>query len=354
MPSLTRPASQSPRLPLLAALVLFPLGVCADTQAATTIGSDLAGEPAFACTSRTGCTATTLADGAARAMTAPFDGVVVRFRIKHGPVPPGASYRMKVLSGDGFAGAGMRSFALEDQTAPVRFEGFAPAGTDAVQPTDAAGRPRGIPISLGERIGVWVAPGGVGFQSATAGYVLAEHDGDHAAGRADYTPHTGYEALINADIEPDADRDGYGDESQDNCPSVANDQGSRPCGNPPPAGGGSVPTPAFPAGYVKPRIGRLARSRISLSRLSRKGLSVSIACHGACSARGALVGKSLTVGRGRRQRASGGRFRLKLRLTRTGRRELRELRRDSRLTLRVTASDRWGRSSRRQRLTVTR
>ncbi len=351
MPSLTRPAPQSPRLPLLAALLLFPLGVCADTQAATTIGSDLAGEPAFACMSGTGCTATNLSDVAGRAMTAPFDGVVVRFRVKHGPVPPGASYRMKVLSG------GLPSFALEQQTARVRFEQFAPGATEVVQTADAAGRPRGVPISFGQRIGVWFAPGGVGFQSAAAGQALAEHDGDHAAGRADYTPHTGYEALINADVEPDADRDGYGDESQDNCPSVANDQGSNPCPTPLPGGGGTVPGPlvtGIPAGYVKPRIGRLARRRMSLSRLSREGLSVSIACHGACSARGALVGKSLTVGRGRRQRATGGRFRLKLRLTRTGRRELRRLRRHSRLTLRVTASDRWGRSSRRQRLTVTR
>ena len=351
MPSLTRPASQSPRLPLLAALVLFPLGVCADTQAATTIGSDLAGEPAFACTSRTGCTATTLADGAARAMTAPFDGVVVRFRIKHGPVPPGASYRMKVLSGDGFAGGGMRSFALEDQTAPVRFEGFAPAGTDAVQPTDAAGRPRGIPISLGERIGVWVAPGGVGFQSATAGYVLAEHDGDHAAGRADYTPHTGYEALINADIEPDADRDGYGDESQDNCPTVANDQSTNPCPATPPA-------ETRPSEYVGPRIGRLTSRRRSLSSLSRRGLGVAVACAGPCSARGRLVmrtraGRAVTVGGGRRRSASGASFRLKLKLTRTGRRLLRRSRRATSLSVRISASDARSTSSRRQRLVVT-
>ena len=43
-----------------------------------------------------------------------------------------------------------------------------------------------------------------------------------------------FEVLINATIEPDADRDGYGDETQDNCTTVANDQTSNPCLTPPP------------------------------------------------------------------------------------------------------------------------
>ena len=39
----------------------------------------------------------------------------------------------------------------------------------------------------------------------------------------------GAELLLNADIEADKDGDGYGDETQDNCPSIANDQTSNPC-----------------------------------------------------------------------------------------------------------------------------
>ena len=65
---------------------------------------------------------------------------------------------------------------------------------------------------------------------ATVGVV----DFDHVAGTASYNTIDGFEALINADLEPDADRDGYGDETQDNCTTIANDQTTNPCLNPPP------------------------------------------------------------------------------------------------------------------------
>jgi hypothetical protein len=40
---------------------------------------------------------------------------------------------------------------------------------------------------------------------------------------------SGIELMVNADIEIDADADGFGDESQDNCPKVPNDQTDNPC-----------------------------------------------------------------------------------------------------------------------------
>jgi hypothetical protein len=49
---------------------------------------------------------------------------------------------------------------------------------------------------------------------------LDHRDGDHIAG--------GVEFLVNADVEPDADRDGFGDETQDQCPTNASTQGSCP------------------------------------------------------------------------------------------------------------------------------
>ncbi|MEA2375535.1 MAG: hypothetical protein QOD53_1998, partial [Thermoleophilaceae bacterium] len=39
----------------------------------------------------------------------------------------------------------------------------------------------------------------------------------------------GNELLLNADVEPDQDADGFGDDSQDNCPSIPNDQRTNPC-----------------------------------------------------------------------------------------------------------------------------
>ena len=55
----------------------------------------------------------------------------------------------------------------------------------------------------------------------------------------------GRELLLNADVERDTDSDGFGDETQDNCPSIANDQKDNPCpaaaGPAPPSGGGETP-----------------------------------------------------------------------------------------------------------------
>ena len=342
------------RLIALATLAIAGLGVCAEAPAATTIGSDLSGTPNSACTSVTGCTATTLSNGGARAITAPSNGVVVRFRIRHGPTPPGATYTMKVLSGTGSIVGGLTSFALAAQAPPDRFDDFVAGGIDAVATVDAAGRPKGVPIARGQRIAVF-APGGVAVDKAVAGYALAERDGDHAGGTAAYTVHGAFDVLINADVEPDADGDGYGDQSQDNCPTVANDQASNPCPRrPSPEGARPVPM-GMPADYVRPRIGRLVRPRRPLRSLSRKGVRLPIRCYAACSARGALVmrgrsGAPATVGRGRRRSASGGRFSLRVKLTRRGRRLLRRSRRDVKLSLRVSAADTWGRSSRRQRL----
>jgi hypothetical protein len=342
-------------LTALAACAFAGLAGCADAAAAATIGSDLSGAPNSACTSATGCTAATLSSGGARALTAPSNGVVVRFRIRHGPTPPGASYTMKVLSGSGAIVGGLTSFALAAQAPPNQFDDFVSGGVDTVATVDAAGRPRGVPISSGQRIGVF-APGGVAFETTAAGSVLAERNGDHAGGAAAYALHAGFEVLINADVEPDADGDGYGDQSQDNCATAANDQSSNPCGNRPrPRPAPAVVPTRVPADYVKPRIGRLVRPRRPLSSLSRQGVSVPVACYESCSARGTLMirrgsGGPVTVGRGRRRSVSGGRFRLRLKLTRKGKRVLRRSRRNVRLRLRVSAADRWGRSSREQRL----
>ena len=334
------------RLPALSALLLAPLAVCAETQAAVTIGSSLSAAPTSACTSPTGCTATTLSS-VSRPVAAPSNGVVVRFRIKHGPAPPGTGFKFKILTP---VSSDPVSFVLAWQSPQIPFGDYTTGGTDLMQPLDARNRPAGVAISAGQRIAA-SAPGGVGFQGSVPGSAVGEHDGDHASGSAGYSTHGGHEALINADVEPDADRDGYGDESQDNCPTLANDQSTNPCPATPPA-------ETRPSDYVEPRIGRLTSRRRSLSSLSRRGLGVAVACAGPCSARGRLVmrtraGRAVTVGGGRRRSASGASFRLKLKLTRTGRRLLRRSRRATSLSVRISASDARSTSSRRQRLVVT-
>jgi hypothetical protein len=78
----------------------------------------------------------------------------------------------------------------------------------------------------------------------------------------------GVELMVNATLEPDADADGWGDETQDNCPTVANDQTSNPCpaserpDTSGPAGGSDEPTPAWRRHRAKGRVhGRAQRGR---------------------------------------------------------------------------------------------
>lgn len=356
-------------LTALTALAAAGLAGSAPAQAATTIGSDLSANPNVRCAAV--CTAVGMGQNTSEAphdLIAPHDGVVVRFRIKHGVVSaPGASYSFKVVSGTGSIPGDPATFTFVRGTGAAAFN--TAAGIDT--------RPVRLPISSLQRIAVSVSDGtptdtsdDVAFQASRVGYSLGERDGDHTSGSEEYTHHTGYELLVNADIEPDADRDGYGDETQDGCTSAAG-PGACPATN---TGGGTIPeqlvTNMIPADWVRPRVGKLVRVRQPLSSLSRRGLSLPFACYGPCSAQGALVmsniagailrrygfsSKSVVVGRGRKRTAKGGKARLKVKLSPRGRKLLRALtRRKRKLTLRTTVSDAWGKSSRRHKIIVTR
>jgi hypothetical protein len=63
------------------------------------------------------------------------------------------------------------------------------------------------------------------------GYSLLRFDSPLPNGesRSPDAESSGAELLLNADVEPDQDADGFGDESQDNCPSLPNDQRTNPC-----------------------------------------------------------------------------------------------------------------------------
>ena len=170
-------------------------------------------------------------------LQAPSAGVLVRFRIRHGPVAPtSARFGFKVLSG----GPGSVTFVSQTKLFSFPEANRGAGGIAEVAEVDANGRPKGLPIAAGERLGVTVqdasgnpsqaVPFLAQHQSATLGVV----DFDHVSGTASYNTINGFEVLVNADLEPDADRDGYGDETQDNCTTVANDQTTNPCLNPPP------------------------------------------------------------------------------------------------------------------------
>jgi hypothetical protein len=98
--------------------------------------------------------------------------------------------------------------------------------------------PARIPVSSGDLLAL--------DRTRRAGGVFHGYAGDASRRAAQFDPllaldavgvdpsatGIGRELLLNADVEADKDGDGFGDETQDNCPSVANDQTDNPCPRP--------------------------------------------------------------------------------------------------------------------------
>ena len=231
-------------------------GFASTSSAVVTIGSNLGAEAnaAYAAGSvyPAGAPLTAAQDVLPGAQTkSPFNGVVVRWRVKTDGAPPVAPFTLRVISP---SGAGV-------VTGP---QGTPATGT-IVHTFDAR-----LPIAAGQLIGVDLLPApdatfafylnatpppGSGLTGGAPGALVATWSPalpDGQARPADPDPDT--ELLLNADIEPDADGDAYGDESQDKCKA-----------DPFPAGGVCT-APQLQLG------GRTSQ------RLSRSGISVAVAC----------------------------------------------------------------------------
>jgi hypothetical protein len=194
------------RLLCAAAASAALLAAPATGHAAVTIGEDTAtpGGLGIGCSSSPDarCTfANTQVPGAV--LTAPFDGVVVRWRIR-GTNATG-NMRIRILrpaGGTQFTGAGTGTF----ESVPPEVESLFPAK---------------LPIRQGDLIGVDIPADpsvpAVARRSTAGGqfqYWFPEYLADGAT-----TPSFGTNSnetiLLNADIEPDCDSDGFGDETQD-------------------------------------------------------------------------------------------------------------------------------------------
>ncbi|HEX8745342.1 MAG TPA: hypothetical protein VF712_19610 [Thermoleophilaceae bacterium] len=207
-------------LAIASALALAPAA-----QGATTIGSGLGaranlsiacgtpGEPESVCTTAQ----TELPD---RPVTAPVDGVIVRFRLRSASA---GTVRLRVLrpSGNGkFTGAGT--------SAPLSVSSVSSPGEDRSYFASVR-----LPVLQGDYIGldrerrtgaIYAQRSGSAFDLMQFDVALADGDSEGPDGS-----YEGAELLLNADVEADRDGDGFGDESQDNCPSIANDQTDNPC-----------------------------------------------------------------------------------------------------------------------------
>jgi uncharacterized repeat protein (TIGR01451 family) len=192
-------------------LALAPAGA----SAVTTIGSDLTRTPTYANTcsgnSSDTCTWSNITIPM-RPAQAPSSGVIVRWRVR------GAT------DNAGFASATLRVIHKTSNGPPALYQrtsdssvGALPVG--AVATSTFAVNP-GMPIGAGDQ---------VGLEGQFAHWtIFAVHTGGNSirwfpALGTTPTPSTfsnpDSEMTVNADVEPDADRDGYGDETQDQCPN---------------------------------------------------------------------------------------------------------------------------------------
>jgi hypothetical protein len=149
---------------------------------------------------------------------APSPGVITSwsYQASFGAVPQG----LKLKVG---RPAGGSNFTIVGESTPKN-----PTASQLNTYTDVS-----IPVEAGDVIGLW--PGTAVFEAhylqlvnASAGFAGVTHPGDLAPGTTDdfEAPNPTYQFDVSAKLEPDADHDGFGDETQDQCPADAATQGA--------------------------------------------------------------------------------------------------------------------------------
>ena len=200
------------------------MSVCASASASTTIGSSLRQRADLftRCDSLAGaCTELQLGAGAAK-LAIPSAGVITRWRVRAATT---GGVRLRVLqpAADG-------TFSVVETSGWESMSRRHPPGADVLYEY-----PTRLSVVAGEVLALdrTVRAGGVfhGY-GGDASWRAAQFDpllALDAVGAEPSSTSIGRELLLNADIEADKDGDGFGDETQDNCPSIPNDQTSNPC-----------------------------------------------------------------------------------------------------------------------------
>jgi hypothetical protein len=206
--------------------LLIALLTASPATAATTIGSSLQGTAEGPVCSSSGpmqaehsCTVAQQGPNplytAPGGPVAPFGGIVVRWRIVTGTAPAG-------------------TVAIEARLHAVRENtGGAVEGNYTSIPLAEPGLhvfPARLPIAAGERLALDTL---ITNRASEAAWLPMVHYAPEAGLPDEWTPAllggetrapsefptSSYDVMLNADIEPDADHDGYGDETQDLCPT---------------------------------------------------------------------------------------------------------------------------------------
>lgn len=184
------------------AIVVMP----SQASAGTTFGSALNSPPTGGISAATPFTSVTRsvpsADRAPGGAVSPVSGIVTRWRLRtvNGTSATAWIARFRLIRGNGRV-ARTEPVGMLDQNGVQTFETRLP-----IQAGDALG----LDTEGGEGdIVVGSASGSMEFWTPQLGATESRTPDNSAA----------FHLAINADVEPDADGDGYGDESQDSCPS---------------------------------------------------------------------------------------------------------------------------------------
>jgi hypothetical protein len=249
-------------LAAIAALLLVP----AASPAATVFGSRLNHDPTTrGCTDTVACTlmsfiVPTDPNGDPDQNGSPVSGVITKFRVRAFAVDQPGTVTLRV-------GDVSRPNAMDTSTAIATVTATGPTVPIPVIPdpeTPIREFDARVPVKQGQHLGL--------DPSATVNAVYASSgdkftysfepplvEGQGARGSSGVTE----ELLVRATVEPDADGDGFGDETQDQCPTQASTQG--PCAAPPPPKL-TVAGAAVSGGRISYTLSRDAAVSLSLAR----------------------------------------------------------------------------------------
>ncbi len=241
---------------------------------ATTVGEDFAPtQPCFTFNSYV------QSGSAGNQYAVPTDGVITSWSHQAGSIGP--SLKFKVLRPKG-----SNTFSLVGES------GLTPTVANQLNTFDTR-----IPVISGDLIGMFIGPGpGPNCALLTPGdpsFEVSFLIGDADVSDTVFTPQPEGKISLSAQLEPDADDDGFGDETQDLCPSDGTTQGACPK----PARIGKVKV----TGPAKAKRGGKATYKVKISNtgdFAASGVKVKVSGKGlsGSGSRGSIAaGKSATV-----------------------------------------------------------
>jgi hypothetical protein len=222
---------------VVAVLLVAPAGAGATT---VTFGADLTQSVTVgpACASSTGqpCSVVTTShtDGFGE-RGSPIDGVLTSARVK--TVGGATTVDVRVLRPDPVLAANYLNVGPE---IPIPVPDVPGSSTGVI--SEATGLHH--PITTHDRLGIgWIQPStplnygiAAGGSSCAFRQQPTDTDGGHPVDTTVqyHTAGCAFEILVQGTVETDADHDGYGDETQDQCPTDASTHGPCPTSTPPP------------------------------------------------------------------------------------------------------------------------